>query len=108
MHIEFYRKSWKGFNLLSNKRMTLFLLFLIPWIGNAQVQTYHGRVFDSKGRPLEFANVIALSLPDSVVTKGTVTNDTGEFTLHWRISLINPYLKLVLLATKPHFQPKTK
>ena len=108
MHIEFYRKSWKGFNLLSNKSMTLFLLFLIPWIGNAQVQTYHGRVFDSKGRPLEFANVIALSLPDSVVTKATVTNDTGEFTLSLENLIDKPIFRVSLIGYQTTFSTQDK
>ena len=74
MRIEFYQKSSKAFNLLFTKRIIRFLFILIPWIGNAQAQTYQGGVFDSEGQPLEFANVVVLSLPDSVLIKGTVTN----------------------------------
>lgn len=91
MRIVFYRKNWKESNFHSNKSMLLFLLFLMPWLGNAQVLTYQGRVFDTKGQPLEFANVVALSLPDSVFTEGAVTNSVGEFSL----SLKTPIDRLV-------------
>lgn len=81
MRIVFYIKIWKEFNFLSSGCIVLFLLFLTPWLGKAQVLTYQGRVFDSEGQPLEFANVVALSLPDSVFTEGAVTNSAGEFSL---------------------------
>ena len=81
MRIDFNQKGSKEFHSLFTKRIVRFLFILIPWIGNAQAQTYQGGVFDFEGKPLEFANVVALSLPDSALIKGTVTNSKGEFTL---------------------------
>lgn len=81
MHTVFYQKSWKEFNFLSNRSIALILLLLVPYLGKAQVLTYQGRVFDPEGHPLEYANVVALSLPDSVFTEGAVTNSAGEFSL---------------------------
>lgn len=82
MHIVFCQKNWRDFNFLSNRSVVLLLLLLTPWLANAQIKTaYHGRVFDSEGQPLEFANVVALSLPDSVFTDGVVTNSAGAFSL---------------------------
>lgn len=80
MHTVFYQKNWRESEILS-KSIVLFILLFLPWIGNSKVLNYQGRVFDSEGYPLEFANVVALSLPDSVFLKGTLTNIDGEFSL---------------------------
>lgn len=37
-----------------------------------------GKVVDSDELPVEFANIIALSLPDSTIVKGTMTGLNGR------------------------------
>ena len=44
-------------------------------------QTVTGRVVDGDGRPLPYANVVAMSLPDSAFVAGVMTRDDGTFTL---------------------------
>ena len=44
-------------------------------------QTVTGRVVDGGGRPLAYANVVAMSLPDSAFVVGVMTADDGSFTL---------------------------
>lgn len=108
MRIEFYQKSSKAFNLLFTKRIIRFLFILIPWIGNAQAQTYQGGVFDSEGQPLEFANVVVLSLPDSVLIKGTVTNSKGEFTLSLDTPIDSVLFKVSLVGYQTTFSTPAK
>ena len=40
-----------------------------------------GKVTDENQQPIEFANVILYSLPDSLLITGTITNKNGEFLL---------------------------
>ena len=47
----------------------------------AAAQTVTGRVVDGDGRPLAYANVVAMSLPDSAFVAGAMTADDGSFTL---------------------------
>ena len=108
MRIEFYQKSSKAFSLLFTKRIIRFLFILIPWIGNAQAQTYQGGVFDSEGQPLEFANVVVLSLPDSVLIKGTVTNSKGEFTLSLDTPIDSVLFKVTLVGYQTTFTTPAK
>ncbi|OFQ28028.1 hypothetical protein HMPREF2955_04100 [Prevotella sp. HMSC073D09] len=108
MRIEFYQKSSKAFNLLFTKRIIRFLFILIPSIGNAQAQTYQGGVFDSEGQPLEFANVVVLSLPDSVLIKGTVTNSKGEFTLSLDTPIDSVLFKVSLVGYQTTFTTPAK
>ena len=108
MRIEFNQKSSKVFHSLFTKRIIRFLFILIPWIGNAQAQTYQGGVFDFEGKPLEFANVVALSLPDSALIKGTVTNSKGEFTLSLDAPTDNILFKVSLVGYQTTFSTPAK
>ena len=44
-------------------------------------QVYSGKVVDEKSQPLPYANVVLLSLPDSAFVTGTVSDESGAFTL---------------------------
>ena len=44
-------------------------------------QTFTGKVVDEKSQPLPYANVVLLSLPDSAFVTGTVSDESGAFTL---------------------------
>ena len=44
-------------------------------------QVYSGKIVDEKSQPLPYANVVLLSLPDSAFVTGTVSDESGAFTL---------------------------
>lgn len=47
----------------------------------AAAQTVHGKVTDEGGRPVPYANVVLLSLPDSAYISGCISGDDGAFAL---------------------------
>lgn len=63
-----------------NKRI-LFMAFLLAYACMAYSQAVTGRVVDDKQVPVAYANVVLLSLPDSVFLQGTVTDGQGKFAL---------------------------
>lgn len=58
----------------------LFIIFclmgIFPYI---KAQSLTGTVMDETNQPVAFANVVLLSLPDSVFIQGTITNEQGGF-----------------------------
>lgn len=56
-----------------------FCLFLISLCIHAQI--INGIIVDEKKQPLEFANVVLLSLPDSTFLQGTISDQTGAFSI---------------------------
>lgn len=62
--------------------MKKFLLFFALCFGIVTVQAqYKGRIIDQKGAPVALASVVALSLPDSAVVTGVMTEGDGCFEL---------------------------
>jgi len=63
-----------------NKFLCIALCF---WVIKTTLiaQTITGKVADEKLQPLEFANVVLLSLPDSAFVEGTISNQVGDFIL---------------------------
>ena len=59
----------------------LMVLFLFCCQGIFAQNALSGRVTDSNGSAIEFANVMLYSLPDSAIVTGTITNAKGEFSL---------------------------
>lgn len=57
-----------------------FIIAMSVSIG-ISAQTITGKVIDTEGQSVEFANVALYSLPDSILITGTVTNQQGEFTI---------------------------
>ena len=58
--------------------MKKFLLFFALCFGIVTVQAqYKGRIIDQKGAPVALASVVALSLPDSAVVTGVMTEGDG-------------------------------
>ena len=55
------------------------LMVFLPVILSAQ--TVSGKLIDEKEKPLPFANVVLLSLPDSAFVSGTISGEDGAFTL---------------------------
>ncbi|WP_297272731.1 carboxypeptidase-like regulatory domain-containing protein, partial [uncultured Bacteroides sp.] len=62
------------------KRLTACILLLIMAI-YASGQTLAGKVTDEQDRPLSYANVVFLSLPDSAFVAGAVSGENGGFRL---------------------------
>lgn len=63
------------------KRIFPLLLFLLSLSAKGYSQHITGQVLDESKQPLEFANVVLLSLPDSAFVQGTVSDEKGNFTL---------------------------
>ena len=64
-------------------KFSLFLLacLLCPLLLAGQDIRISGRVANEAGKPLEFVNVVWLSLPDSAYVQGAVTDSEGRFSL---------------------------
>lgn len=62
-------------------RQILFFLLCLCAASILPAQTYTGKVTDEKNQPLPYANVVLLSLPDSAFVTGTVSDESGAFTL---------------------------
>ena len=54
---------------------------MLAFCAFATAQTVTGKVEDGSGKPVGFANVVLLSLPDSAFVKGAVTAEDGTFTI---------------------------
>lgn len=74
------------------KIVFILILFLSSLSGVAQITNVTGRVQEANGSPLEFVNVVLLSLPDSTFVGGVTSNETGKFS----IKLNKPYSTLIL------------
>lgn len=61
------------------KYLIITLIMCLPSLVSAQ--TVEGTIFDEKGSPVEFANVVALVLPDTTFLSGTVTDSLGHFSV---------------------------
>ena len=63
-----------------NRRIAFLCVCLLATVA-LQAQTFTGKVTDEKSQPLPYANVVLLSLPDSAFVTGTVSDESGAFTL---------------------------
>ena len=63
------------------KRISLWLAVTLLAGNTAYAQTLTGKVVDEVNVPVEFANVVLLSLPDSAFVTGTVSGEDGSFRL---------------------------
>ncbi len=62
------------------RRLTLILTIICTAFVTV-AQTYTGKVKNTKGEPVPFANVMFYSLPDSTFVDGVITNDSGKFSM---------------------------
>ena len=62
-------------------RQILSFLLCLCTAFTLSAQTYSGKVTDEKSQPLPYTNVVLLSLPDSAFVTGTVSDESGAFTL---------------------------
>lgn len=56
-----------------------FCLLLVSLCIHAQMIS--GIIVDEKKQPLEFANIVLFSLPDSTFLQGTISDQTGAFNI---------------------------
>lgn len=63
------------------KAVFLFLGFLLATTGQVFSVTISGRLVDGNNQPVEFANVVLLTLPDSTFQQGTTSASDGSFAL---------------------------
>ena len=69
---------------MSRKYLKLALLTLasvMSWASHAQTREISGKVVDADGADLQFVNVVLLSLPDSTIVTGAMTDEQGMFRL---------------------------
>lgn len=62
-------------------KKSIALLLLFTSVTTYGQSTYIGKITDEKNVPLPYANVVALSLPDSAFVAGTTTDLQGNFKL---------------------------
>ena len=77
------------------------LLVFLPVILSAQ--TVSGKLVDEKNKPLPFANVVLLSLPDSAFVSGTISGEDGSFTLE--VTSENQIVKISSIGYKTVCKP---
>ena len=63
------------------KMALLALASVMSWASHAQTREISGKVVDADGADLQFVNVVLLSLPDSSIVTGTMTDEQGLFCL---------------------------
>lgn len=61
--------------------VSVLILFLSSLSSVAQITNVTGRVQEANGSPLEFVNVVLLSLPDSTFIQGVITDENGAFSI---------------------------
>ena len=61
------------------KMALLTLASVMSWVSHAQTREISGKVVDADGADLQFVNVVLLSLPDSLIVTGTMTDEQGLF-----------------------------
>ena len=61
------------------KMALLTLASVMSWASHAQTREISGKVVDADGADLQFVNVVLLSLPDSLIVTGTMTDEQGLF-----------------------------
>lgn len=62
------------------KKMLLNALCLLVFIG-MKAQGITGKLVDEQGTPIGYANIVALTLPDSAFVAGTISQENGIFSL---------------------------
>ena len=63
------------------------LALMMPWVTFAQTKGIYGKVVDEKGEPIPFVNAVLMSLPDSTIVHGTVTDEQGFFKMNTDVDL---------------------
>ena len=62
-------------------KKNLFILIFLATLQTMLAQDITGRIVDENNLPVEFVNVVALSLPDSAFIAGAVSDQNGDFSI---------------------------
>lgn len=62
-------------------KKSLLILAFLATLQTMLAQNITGRIVDEKSLPVEFVNVVALSLPDSAFIAGAVSDQNGDFSI---------------------------
>ncbi len=79
----------------------LSCLYLAAGLSYAQSIRINGKLADENNRPVEFAGVSIIRLPDSVQVKGTMTDTTGNFAFS-NITNGKYFIKANFMGYKPY------
>ena len=63
------------------KSKVIMMLMLLVASIHTYAQTISGRLVDEQNQPLQYANIVLLSLPDSTFVSGTISDEMGDFRL---------------------------
>ena len=61
------------------KSKVIMMLMLLTASIHTYAQTISGRLVDEQNQPLQYANIVLLSLPDSTFVSGTISDEMGDF-----------------------------
>lgn len=86
-----------------NRFIKAFLLIGIILPVGLSAQTVTGKLIDENSKPLSYANVVLLSLPDSVFVSGTISGEDGSFTLE--ATSENQIVQISFLGYKTVYKP---
>lgn len=86
-----------------NRFIKAFLLIGIILPVGLSAQTITGKLIDENSKPLSYANVVLLSLPDSVFVSGTISGEDGSFTLE--ATSENQIVQISFLGYKTVYKP---
>lgn len=62
-------------------RLLYIMLIWVVSTTSIYSQTVAGKIVDESNQPIEFANIVCLSLPDSTFIYGTISDQDGKFTI---------------------------
>lgn len=86
-----------------NRFIKAFLLIGIILPVGLSALTVTGKLIDENSKPLSYANVVLLSLPDSVFVSGTISGEDGSFTLE--ATSENQIVQISFLGYKTVYKP---
>lgn len=80
-----------------------FLALFVATSLTANSQTISGKLVEENGKPLPYANVVLLSLPDLAFVSGTISEEDGAFTLE--ATSENQIVKISSIGYKTVYRP---
>ena len=79
--------------------MVFAIIFCMSFISGIQAQNITGRVVDENDKPIPYATIVAMQLPDSTFIGGVTSDVDGHFTLDLSCDL----LKITFVGYEPKF-----
>lgn len=90
------------------RRIILLMATIASINCHAQTHTVHGKVVDTNGDALEFANVVALQLPDSTYLQGVVTDGQGMFNMTLSPAQEHTVFRVSMIGYETAYVPTAK